>query len=185
MARDMRIIANTHPQLHTTLQKVLLSYKTIDLFFCVSALSHLWLLFSLLTPSLCFYPPPTQLQICTVKIPTRPILPICSVADSDYAPPASHLSRVYPNMKINSQLNAAICSPRGRGEEKSNTGLHWWTESEKESLKAGRAVFINVQSKWNRKKEKKYIHKPHHINRGKSPLIPGNFNGHKKLTQIK
>lgn len=51
-------------------------------------------------------------------------LPICSIADSDYAPPASHLSRVYPNMKINSQLNAAICSPRGKGEEKSNTGSH-------------------------------------------------------------
>lgn len=51
-------------------------------------------------------------------------LPICSVADFDYAPPASHLSRVYPNMKINSQLNAAICSQRGRSEEKSNTGLH-------------------------------------------------------------
>lgn len=51
-------------------------------------------------------------------------LPICSVADFDYAPLASHLSRVYPNMKINSQLNAAICSPRGRGEQKSNTGLH-------------------------------------------------------------
>lgn len=37
---------------------------------------------------------------------------ICSVADFDYAPPASHLSRVCLNMKINSQLNAAICSLR-------------------------------------------------------------------------
>lgn len=36
-------------------------------------------------------------------------LPICSVSDFDYAAPPSHLSRVYPNMKINSQLNAAIC----------------------------------------------------------------------------
>lgn len=43
-------------------------------------------------------------------------LPMCSVADFDYAPLASHLSRIYPNMKINSQLNATICSPRGRGK---------------------------------------------------------------------
>lgn len=118
-------LSQTHTRSCTpcTLQKVLLSYKTIDLFFCVIVLS-LTSVFPV-DPSLCFYfPSQPQLQICTVKIPTRPILPICSVADSDYAPPASHLSRVYPNMKINSQLNAAICSPRGRGEEKSNTGLH-------------------------------------------------------------
>lgn len=49
-------------------------------------------------------------------------LPICSVADFENAPLPSHLSRVYPNMKINSLLNAAICSQRQRG--KSNTGLH-------------------------------------------------------------
>lgn len=87
------------------------------------------------------HPRPTQLLICTMKIPTRAYLPICSVADSDYAPPASHLSRVFPNMKINSQLNAAICSQRGkRWRKKSNTGLHQWTASElrKESLEAGR-----------------------------------------------
>ena len=35
---------------------------------------------------------------------------ICSVADFYYAPAESHHSRVYLNMKINSQLNAAICT---------------------------------------------------------------------------
>lgn len=64
---------------------------------------------------------PAQLQIENTP---KAYLLIRSVADFDYAPPASHLSRIYLNMKINSQLNAAICSQRGRGEEKSNTGLH-------------------------------------------------------------
>lgn len=75
-------------------------------------------------PALCFLVSPRPATDLHRENTHKAFLPICSVADFDYAPPASHLSRVYPNMKINSQLNAAICSPRGSGEEKSNTGLH-------------------------------------------------------------
>lgn len=105
-------------------------------------LSYHWLLFLSVARWPIFLPlvPPAQAATdLHCENTHNAYLPICSVADFDFAPPASHLSRVYPNMKINSQLNAAICSPKGSGEKKSNTSLHWWTAQAwgKESLKAG------------------------------------------------
>ena len=118
---------HTHSQLHNTHAKGILFYKTTDLFFCVKCPIVLFLTSVLsvghwpLSLLLIFPRPATDLHCENTH---KAYLPICSVADFDYAPLASHLSRVYPNMKINSQLNAAICSPRGSGEQKSNTGLH-------------------------------------------------------------
>lgn len=110
-------------------------------------LSYCWLLFGLfpVDPRFLLLARPRPATDLHRENTHKAYLPICSVADFDYAPLASHLSRVYPNMKINSQLNAAICSLRGRGEEKIK---HRFTlvnspRIKKESLKAGREGSIH------------------------------------------
>lgn len=182
-------------------------YKS-DLLLCVPFKDNRFILlcsvFHCPVADFCFARFPLTRSVLLSPHPTRPAtdlhhenthkayLPICSVADSDYAPPASHLSRVYPNMKINSQLNAAICSQRGKRWRKIK---HRFTlvnslRIKKESLKAGRVqcslmckANVTVKSPPCPCKEHAHLHKLiGHFNREKSCLAVPKFTGYKKLT---